>query len=129
MNTPDLVYSRDGESFGFATMGELLDDISGDVDPEHWLGYTYFVGEKREWKASEFFRDPVEAILDRANEHACIEASEFADEFATKVPAYAIAVLEKQIEEWADKYVPVGFYTVNNARELKLTEDDIKDMS
>ena len=129
MNTPDLVYSRDGESFGFNTIGELLDDIAGDVEPEHRLGYTYFVGEKREWQASEFFSDPAEAILDRANEHACIEAGEFADEFATKVPASAIALLEEQIKDWADKHVPVDFYTVNNVKELKLTDEDIKDMT
>jgi hypothetical protein len=120
---PELAYSSTDDGRFTDDWSSLIDSLLCDHE-QLSAGLVYYVGEKREWKPSDFVRGAADSIIDDMRDQAWQEADEWSESFATNVPDGAKAELDAVIGAWADKHFRCDFFTVEKVREAKLTEEE-----
>ena len=121
----EYVYSIDGEGYIYDCLSDVIDSVENDLpEGESALGKTYYRGIARRPIASRFCPDAAH-ILEYMAERAYDDHGEYAEDFASGCTKEQEIELENFIKEWADKNLPVTFYGVIEAVELKLTAGDL----
>ncbi len=121
--SPELAYSTSEDGRFTDDWSSLIDSLL--CDHEHLsAGLPYYVGEKREWKPSDFVHCIEDTVLDDMREQAWQEADEWSEGFAENVSGEAKAALTKAIRAWADEHLRCDFYTVEKVREARLTAEE-----
>lgn len=115
--TADQRWSRDGESYNYDSLGELLDcnDDTQEGDVVH-VG-TAVVPDPAQWVDAD---DIIENLSCRADD----TCGEFAEDYP-EVSKEAKAELQDVLEAWARKHCTPTFYTIEDDSEYIVTADDV----
>jgi hypothetical protein len=140
-------FSLDGEDFRFTSMSDLLSDLifvteafaTGLVHPEYQqlldeltksninvVGTTYYVAEFSNLEGKDLLT--INGFLDHLDENLFDEVGYDIGEGGLSIEDGAAMALEKFLIQWVDKHTDVGrFYkVVGDSREMKITEEDLK---
>lgn len=113
-------YSANEEEFRYDSLGDLIDEMSG--DPEGIVGRTYYRGIATKHAASYYFN--VERLLEDMAESAYDVAGEFSEDF-TDLSDEKQEELRKLVSAWVDANMPVTFWSVSKTETLVVTQEDI----
>jgi hypothetical protein len=111
------VYSNDGESYPYDSLGELIDHRDEAPNP----GDEYWVATKVSKTASEYWSLP--RMLDQMRDDAAEEAGEWSEGFA-ELAHDNEGPLQKRIAGILDEMIPVDFYTVANPVRMAFEAED-----
>lgn len=111
------VYSNDGESYPYASLGELIDHRDEAPNP----GDEYWVAEKEEKTASDYWNLP--RMLGQMRDDAAEAGGEWSEGFA-ELSHDDEARLRRRIAGILDEMIPVDFYTVADPIKLAFESED-----
>lgn len=117
MTTPKYCYSTDNETFGYESIGELLDYL------DNVIGATYWRGEKQDLTHAECI--DVDSFLEMCDERAYEEIGDVYDSCFADVTEAEKTELSELITAWAEKHVKMRYWRVLNVKELKVTAEDV----
>lgn len=117
-----IAYSLDGENYRFDDLDELLAELED--DGELVVGKTIHAGTAIHHNASEFF--DVDSLTESMQDRAYDEAGEWAEDFPD-LPKEQRKELSDLVDAWLDKNVKVNFWTVEDAKEITVTETMISE--
>lgn len=116
---PDYVWSRNNEDFPYRDLGELIDC------EELEAGDVVYFGIAKGFLPANFVPD-AGWVIDVMGDRAYDQVGEHADDWPTP-STEACEELTSFLKEWANKHCgPCQFYTVGQAQEYTITEEDLK---
>ncbi len=110
-------YSVDEETFNCESLEELIDDNGLEVGATYW--------EADAIEISHADNIDVQSILENMDERLYEEVGEIADCDYSDVPQDAKDELAALITGWAEKHVNLRYWKVRNAKERKVTSEDM----
>lgn len=113
-------WSLDGELF--------FDDWSELLDNSHALeGMEYFEGDKNPCQIKNYIdMYAIESLLEQFDERVYEDIGECYDNCFTNVPKEASIELKELIQQWAEKYVSLPYWRVENAVKKVITKEDLE---
>ena len=114
----ELHYSTDEEVFNYEDINDAAEDAL--FEAEVGGTATIYVGEREDNKASDFVRDIVEDMGERAYDDIGELSIDWLDSTVGQNRELQAAV-EKLVDDWADKYkLHPTFFKVTNIKEITL---------
>lgn len=106
----ETLYSTNGEWFDLTSIGDVIDDLTGDYDENEVLGMEYYSNKFKKVEPSEYL--DVGQILDQANDFLYDNAGNPDDSVTcfTDVSDDAKAELQALLKYWCDKHVKCDLY-------------------
>ncbi len=114
----DQKWSRDGQTFNYDTLGELLDSNDDVQEGDIVHVGTANVPDPAEWVDAD---DIIEQLACRGDDNC----GELADDYP-EVSKEAKAELQDVLEAWARKYCTPSFWMIEDDREYIITAEDVK---
>lgn len=119
----EYCYSTDEEMFNYESVGDVVDELSCNLEEDKLIGATYWRGEKKALTHAECI--DIDSFLEQCDERAYEEIGEVYDNCFADVTEAEKMELGELITAWAKKHVTIRYWKVLNTKELKITEDDI----
>ena len=113
-------YSNDQENY-YREFNDVLNNM--EIDGDIRVGMVYWVGDEVNPKPSNFFS--VDRLIEDMQERASDECGEWAEDYLTDLPDEKIVELKTLVSNWINTNAKVSFFTVDNEKEMKLTQEDI----
>lgn len=120
-------YSTDNEEFNYSDPQEVFEDLDG--LGELTAGRVYYEADCHTPSTDNVL--DVDSLLENADEQMYDRIGEVYDNAFSEASPDARAELQDLLNAWAEKHVSLSRYWVidGKSRELKVTEDDVKEHS